>query len=242
MKKTVTIKIGDFFFKFRNLLFPIIILILFLVRPPVDKILGVEFFEESKDYITIFITFLGLLLRALVIGFVYIKRGGLNKKVYADTLVQDGFFGMCRNPLYVGNLLIYFGVFLMHGDIWVIVFGNLFMLFVYHCIVAAEEFFLKQKFGVQFTNYCKQVPRWSFRLSKFNESTKGMYFHFKRVLLKDYTTITNTIIAITLIQFYEEIRFYPTIHYATSISIIVISIIFASSVRFAKKKKYLVDA
>jgi hypothetical protein len=69
-----------------------------------------------------------------------------------------------------------------------------------------------------------------------------MYFHFKRVLLKDYTTITNTIIAITLIQFYEEIRFYPTIHYATSISIIVISIIFASSVRFAKKKKYLVDA
>ena len=58
----------------------------------------------------------GLAVRGVVIGLAYIKRGGLNKKVYAANLVTEGMFSVCRNPLYVGNMLIYTGEFLMFGN------------------------------------------------------------------------------------------------------------------------------
>ena len=49
---------------------------------------------------------IGQLLRVAVIGFAYITRGGRNRRIVADSLVQAGIFAHSRNPLYLGNLLI----------------------------------------------------------------------------------------------------------------------------------------
>lgn len=239
MEKDIRVKIGDFLFKYRNFLFPLMLVAMFVVRPPIYEYAGVREYEHIKDYIAIGIVIFGLLIRAAVIGFAYIKRGGLNKKVYADKLVVEGFFAVCRNPLYVGNIAIYAGVFLMHGDPVIFVVGNLLFLFIYHCIVRAEEFFLRNKFGADFDAYCAEVPRWWPKLGRLKAATKGMKFNFKRVLAKDYSTIMNAVFTITLIEMYEEILFYKHVHYVLFAVIILLTTIAGLGTRHFKKSGQL---
>jgi len=242
-QKNWFIRIGDFFFKYRNLLFPLTLATLFLVRLPVHEYLGMEWLESVKDILAVLVVFAGLALRASVIGFAYIKRGGLNKQVYADTLVKEGFFSSCRNPLYVGNLIIYFGVVLMHGAPLVIVLGMAFFVFVYSAIVAAEEFFLRNKFGEEFAAYCKDVPRWGFKLDRLRAATQDMEFSLKRVIAKDYTTVTNAVIALTAIEFLEQVIYYPEVgervSYVPLLGIIILMVATAYGIRKLKKRGLL---
>ena len=51
----------------------------------------------------------------LVIGLVYITRGGQNRQVWANSLVDTGMFAHCRNPLYLANLLLILGLAIVHN-------------------------------------------------------------------------------------------------------------------------------
>lgn len=203
-KKPWFVTLGDFFFKYRNLLFPLGLGALFVTCPPPWEYGGRPQLENIKDILAGLIIAAGLGVRATVIGFAYIKRGGLNKKVYADQLVTEGFFRLCRNPLYLGNMLIYGGIFLMHGDPYVIVCGTLGMYAIYASIIAAEEFFLHHKFGASYAEYCRTVPRWwpLWRMRK--EALHGMRFNAKRVLLKDYSTMLNAAATVLVIDMLER--------------------------------------
>lgn len=171
---------GNFLFKQRNRVFPVVLLVLAFVFPPEPSAWVI-----SAGYIT---ALTGQLLRASVIGFAYIKRGGLNKKVYADTLVTSGFFAICRNPLYVGNMLIFTGLLLMHGNPMVIALGLLFFATAYTAIIAAEETYLATKFGHVYEAYCAHVPRWRLLFSKLPQAIAGMRFDLRKVIYKDYST------------------------------------------------------
>src|SRR4026208_1568347 len=94
------VRIGNFLFHYRNGLFPAAYLL--LVFP------SRALFENYRLALALgfFIAFAGQLIRALTIGLEYIVRGGRNRQVYADKLVQGGVFAHCRNPLYLGNYLI----------------------------------------------------------------------------------------------------------------------------------------
>lgn len=239
-QKNWFIRTGDFFFKYRNLLFPTLLVSLFVITKPVYEYFGMAWLEEVKDVLALVVVITGLALRGAVIGYAYIKRGGLNKQVYADTLVTQGFFGACRNPLYVGNFIIYFGVLLMHGSPWVVLIGMLFFAYVYSAIVAAEEFFLRGKFGEEYAAYCRDVPRWGFKLDRLKEATKDMEFSFKRVLVKDYSTITNAMIALAGIELLEDVTFRPENHSESQAVILVIAIMLliagAAFIRTLKKQ------
>jgi len=174
-----------------------------LIEPPPVTIFGSSVLEVAKDLCAVVLAALGLVLRGAVIGYAYIKRGGLNKKVYAKSLVTDGMFGVSRNPIYLGNIMIYSGVFLMHGNPLIIAAGIGIFLFGYVCLVAAEEAYLMEKFGDEYRAYCAQVPRWLPDWSRFKSSTEGMEFNVARALIKDYSTIATTIVAFTLTEGYE---------------------------------------
>ena len=83
--------------------------------------------EQAKIweiFVGIAVTLSGQTLRALTVGLVYIKRGGKKKQVYAEKLVQSGIFSHCRNPLYLGNLLILAGVGIVANSWLFIAFWN----------------------------------------------------------------------------------------------------------------------
>lgn len=174
------IQYGNFLFKRRNAVFPLFLVPLFLMfTPNYNSALLLECGVISAVA--------GQLLRMSVIGFAYIKRGGLNKRVYADTLVTSGFFSLCRNPLYVGNFLILYGLLMMHGNPLVLLIGGLFFLIAYHAIVATEEQYLHTKFGKQYEIYCSEVPRWGFRMDRI-KLLQFRSFNWKKVIYKDYST------------------------------------------------------
>jgi protein-S-isoprenylcysteine O-methyltransferase Ste14 len=204
--KNWLIRVGDFLFKWRNYLFPVIVLGLFLPFVPTASYMNSVALEEAKDAFAIFLVLAGLAFRSMTIGWAYIKRGGLNKQVYADKLVTGGFFGVCRNPLYVGNILIYVGLFVLHGHPLVIILGTALYIFIYLAITAAEEYFLTGKFGEEYSRYCAAVPRFIPDFSKYKAATAGMNFSVRRALFKDYTTIFNSILAVVVVESIENIR------------------------------------
>lgn len=129
------VSFGNFFFKFRDYLFPLVFLSFAALVPP----LTAPGYALALDIAGLTIAIGGQALRTTVIGFAYIKRGGKNKRVYANNLVIEGFFAHSRNPLYVGNLMVLIGLILIHGGPVFVVAGSAFYLFAYRCIVAAKE-------------------------------------------------------------------------------------------------------
>ena len=200
------IQIGNFFFKYRNLLFILLYGLLFLPSP--------ELFTENIFHagyktwplvIGLFVTILGQAIRGATIGLAYIVRGGKDKKVYAEHLVSTGIFSHCRNPLYVGNILMLLGVgILANALIYVAIIMRLF-LFIYQAIVLAEEHFLRGKFGADFDAYCSKVNRWIPSLKGIGATFSSMEFNWKRWVLKEYTTqfIWLAGIALLIIRLYQ---------------------------------------
>lgn len=183
------IPIGNFFFKYRNYLFIFLYLALFVPSP---KIFTEEGFGETFYYwpiiIGLVITIAGQAIRGATIGLAYIVRGGKDKQVYADTLVTEGIFNHCRNPLYVGNILMLLGVGILSNSAYYVGILIPLFLFIYQAIVLAEENFLRNKFGEQFNAYCSKVNRWWINLSNIGKTFNGMKFNAKRWILKEYNT------------------------------------------------------
>ena len=207
------IQLGNFFFRYRNLLFIVLYLLLFIPSPP---IFTTEAWGENYWFwpvlIGLAITISGQLLRGATIGLAYIIRGGRDKKVYAEELVTNGIFAHCRNPLYVGNILMLLGVgILANSLIYLIVVMPVF-LFIYQCIVLAEENFLRQKFGEVFDAYCKKVNRWVPSLSGISKTFQGMQFNARRWILKEYNTQFVWLSGITLILLFS----YPKLTHGNS--------------------------
>jgi protein-S-isoprenylcysteine O-methyltransferase Ste14 len=81
--------------------------------------------------------------------------------VGATHLITDGPFGYVRNPLYVGNMTIYFGFGIMSNALmpWLALGALAYFMFQYHMIVSREEEHLRSAFGEEFIRYCRHVPR-----------------------------------------------------------------------------------
>lgn len=183
------VKIGNFFFKYRNWIFILFYGALFIPSWPLfsPKQLGSSYCIWPIG-IGLIITCLGQLIRGLTIGLAYIVRGGKEGKPYAEGLVTEGIFNHCRNPLYVGNILMLLGVGILANSLFYVGIMIPVFLFIYQAIVLAEENFLRGKFGPGFDEYCKKVNRWWPRLSGLGSTLKSMHFNWKRWILKEHTT------------------------------------------------------
>jgi len=92
-------------------------------------------------------------------------------KVGGTYLVINGPYAHVRNPLYVGNILIYFGLGIMSFALfpYLQIIALAFFIYQYYEIIKEEEGFLKEKFGNDFTDYIKNVPRIFPRLSPYKK-------------------------------------------------------------------------
>lgn len=199
----IMLRSGSFFFKWRNQVFPLVAACLFIVFPPL--LAGGSLATDAwLDVLGFVVAAAGQALRAAVIGFAYIKRGGLNKRIYAKDLVTSGLFGVSRNPLYLGNLLILLGLFTIEGNPLALAFGLGFFLFAYQSIVIAEEDFLSREFGSAYDGYARRVNRWWPSPGRLAEATRDMSFNWRRVIIKDYGTACGWIVAALVLLAYER--------------------------------------
>ena len=200
------VRYGNFLFKYRDALFPAVLLaIFFLSRPRWPS--GDGRLDDLLDLVGVGVALAGQALRVAVVGYAYIIRGGKNKQVYAEELVTRGFFNHSRNPLYLGNLLILFGLLLLWNAPAAYLIGGTLFLVGYVAIVAAEEEFLRGKFGVQYDAYAARVPRWRIRLRGFRASMEGTAFNWRRVVLKEYGSAAYWIAAAFVLMLADSLRY-----------------------------------
>lgn len=174
------VKIGNFFFHFRNGLFPLVYLLILVNGPAAFPDYDLALFFGVT------IAMAGQILRAITVGLDYIVRGGRNRQVYADRLVSGGIFAHCRNPLYVGNYLILVGLGIASNSLLFLAIGLPFFLFAYWAIIAAEEAFLLGKFGDEFAKYCSRVNRLLPDFSGLSKTLVGMRFNWRRLISAEY--------------------------------------------------------
>jgi protein-S-isoprenylcysteine O-methyltransferase Ste14 len=139
-------------------------------------------------WVGLFITTLGVVIRGLTIGLTFIERGGKELKIHADALITRGLFTHCRNPLYVGNNLMLLGLGILSNSlIYVIVVVPVF-LFIYQCIIYAEEDFLTKKFGQPYLDYCSKTNRWLPNLKGIRKTFSSMKFNWAKCMLTENNT------------------------------------------------------
>jgi protein-S-isoprenylcysteine O-methyltransferase Ste14 len=75
-------------------------------------------------------------------------------------LVTYGVFRWVRNPLYVGNFLIWMGFVVISGVLWFLPLAIALFAIEYTLIVAYEEGVLESIFGAEYLDYKRTTPRW----------------------------------------------------------------------------------
>jgi protein-S-isoprenylcysteine O-methyltransferase Ste14 len=75
-------------------------------------------------------------------------------------LVTAGPFRLTRNPIYLGDLLVYAGIALWVGTWWPLLVLPLVLVAVQWLVIAPEERYLTSRFGDEYTAYRQRVRRW----------------------------------------------------------------------------------
>ena len=75
-------------------------------------------------------------------------------------LVTYGVFAWMRNPLYVGNFLIWMGFTVASGVLWFLPVAIVLFAIEYTFIVRYEEGVLESIFGAEYLAYKERTPRW----------------------------------------------------------------------------------
>lgn len=176
------VALGNIFYRTRLYVFPLACLLVFLPGPRVLEN------DLAAALVGFLVALTGQVVRAGTIGLVYIIRGGKNRQVYAKDLVTEGVFAHSRNPMYVGNLLILSGMAITSNCWTTVLVAIPVTAFIYRAIVAAEENYLRGKFGPAFDAYCRNVPRFLPKLSGIGETFATLQFRWRRVLVKEYGT------------------------------------------------------
>ena len=195
----LTVTVGHVLIRHRFWFSPALIAGLFAIAIPPADLFGSEVAEHVKDGCAILLALAGLTVRALVVG----SGDGPSR---ALRLRMDGVYALCRHPLSGGNVLIFTGIFLMHGDVRVVLFGTGIYILSHHAIVRAEEADLLHAFGAAYRDYSCRVPRWIPGAVGLGQIARRLRFDPRRLLVSEYRVIGATIIALAAAEFYEEIE------------------------------------
>ena len=75
-------------------------------------------------------------------------------------LVDTGLYRHSRNPIYVADLVILFGIFLVEGHLGLLLYVVVFGALIQAWLVLHEEPELLRRHGVEWERYAEHVPRW----------------------------------------------------------------------------------
>lgn len=222
------IKFGNWIFTYRNFLFPLLYIFLFI---PSEMLLRNT---ALATFIGLFLIVVGIVIRSLTIGLEYIKRGGLKRKIYAEKLVIGGIYSICRNPMYLGNLFILagFGIYANSALFTFFIFPA--YIFIYWTIIKAEEHFLTEKFGDKFIHYKNQIHPLIPDFSKMRNLFKNQKFKWQKVLFKEYNSFFLYIFGLLALTLYLN-----RISYTSFTIIIIISLsvyILIKVIKYKNKK------
>jgi len=117
-------------------------------------------------------------------------------------LIASGPFAYVRNPLYIGNILLWTGFAIAAHLVWVAPLVILLLALEYHAIVRWEEGLLAQRMGEPYARYMKDVPRWRPRLTTSPADTAQAHvtaFSWRQTFFSERGTLIAIAVGLALL-------------------------------------------
>lgn len=181
---------GDFLFKYRSYL-PIVILIAALLVYLFQDFYFIENQKTIWELVCLDVAVFGLLIRIITIGFSGDNTSGRNTSEgqIADEVNRTGPYATVRHPLYVGNYFMWLGLALFTQNVWFCVAFTFLYWVYYERIMYAEEMFLIDKYGNDYTDWSAVTPAF---IPKLGQWTKPKYkFSWRKVIRQEKAGILN---------------------------------------------------
>jgi protein-S-isoprenylcysteine O-methyltransferase Ste14 len=156
-------RLGQFLFSNRSYLpIPLFVLIIFFAR-----------FDAPCIIAGVLVSSAGEALRLAGSGYGAYRGAG--------ELLTSGIYSHFRNPLYAGNILLGSGFALGSGGLipWLPLGYFVLIAIYYGFIIRAEEAELYSRFGEKYAEYCRAVPRFFPRLSRYKNFPAERPFLFR---------------------------------------------------------------
>ncbi len=133
------------------------------------------------------------------------------KSVGSSQLVTSGPFSYLRNPLYFGNICIYFGVGIMSWAAFPFLptVTLSYFIFQYTLIVSLEEEHLTKTYGTEYQRYLKAVPKFfpSFKKYKYSGHDQPQ-LDWRRGIKSEQRTFQAILIIVFIIVVIWMLRFF----------------------------------
>ena len=229
-------KTGAYFFKWRSYL-PLIMAVFFILalvgyRTPFKN----PGLNLAWDGFCLAVALVGEGIRFFTVGFVPRGTSGRNTKgQVADTLNTTGLYAVVRNPIYLGNFIIWFGLSLFMKSLWFTTVIVLFFTVFYERIIFREEGFLREKFGDAFLQWAAATPAIIPRFK--NWQPPSLPFSFKSAIVREYGTFFAVIVTFTVLELLAGLFNSGRLTLdAIWVKLFIFSGVFYLTIRYLKKK------
>lgn len=189
--------------------------------------------DEICDAFGIGIILFGLLVR--------IASRGLKQELSEESkaLVTSGLYGLVRNPMYFGTLLIGSGVVLVLFQWWAFFLFLAVFLTIYIPQVRKEEKKLSARFGRVYEEYCATTPRFFPNALKLLKADPREYLFFRREwIFKELPSLVGIITAIIAIEMWEDVRLFGHKGYTKEVTeLFLITVFFVAIFSLLHDKK-----
>jgi len=78
----------------------------------------------------------------------------------ATDIATSGLYGVSRNPLYIGMILLNIGIGCIVNSLWIFLLSAGLAVTLQKGVIEPEEAYLEQKFGEKYMRYKARVRRW----------------------------------------------------------------------------------
>ena len=188
--------IRNFFFKHRS-------------YTPIPLAVGIICFSSPHHAVLgggIVLLVLGELIRIWAVRY----AGGATRTmaVGAPFLCTSGPFSRVRNPLYIGNMMIYTSFVLIAGNenLWIMMGATwVFFIIQYSLIVSLEENALCKLYGGEYNIYRKNVSALVPRISPWKGGAPTKPGHLLKTIKTEKRTLQNIVLVLLLIVLRNQI-------------------------------------
>lgn len=192
-------KQGQILFRWRSYLPAVFLLLSFFFLP------GYKYPNENYEshlyylFFCLLMSFFGLFLRGVVIGYSPENTSGRNtKKQIADSVNNSGIYSIVRHPLYLGNFFLHGGIALIPRSLLLFVIFFFLHWFYYERIMFTEEQYLRNKFGQKYISWAAKTPALFPSFQNFKKPETS--FSFKTVIRKEYSSFLGILIIFVLLD------------------------------------------
>ena len=170
---------------------------------PIPIALSIIYFAQPENQ-NILLGFMVLLVGELIRMWSVSYAGGETRttSVGAPSLCTAGPYGYVRNPIYVGNMLMYLGIVIVAGspNLMLMVLATMsFFIIQYSLIISLEEEKLDELFGPEYVAYKSNVRAILPRFTRWKTDDDRRPLSIMKLVKTEKRTLQNVAFILTLI-------------------------------------------